>query len=134
MSFNTRVQRTLEMSSSTGYAVDLRPIGDTTDPFARPTKVSVNMQTLTGTPECWIKFESLTDGTAVPSAPGSAPFVSGGGGQTDWIHLKSGTEVTSAQVLARSYNPNSADSAAGAAATHILVWCVAAGYLEIQGE
>lgn len=119
------------MSAAAGMVIDLRKDGATGD--YNPVGFLKLQPIKGGTPSSFlVKPVVVQNGDAAPSAPAVSPNPAAGS-STDWILLlsDSGYEPTIGIPFAKGYQQ---DIYGPPVATHLLVWCIAAGSFNVIGQ
>jgi len=118
------------LSATTGYVIDLRPDGSTTQPWTRCGALALGGIQGAAHSEIYVKPVSVADGEAAPGAPAAlADLV--GASKADVIYLHSLVSPTFqlGVQLPQGYDPTVHTTGY----THLLVWCDVAGSIKVSG-
>jgi hypothetical protein len=130
-----RTTKTVPMTSASGAVLPLQPSGSAFNEVGWLTATA--MQSGGAASEFWVLPVTVAAGGTVPSAPSGAPSPAPGAVDVNYIHLKSGTNsavVELGQKYAPGYSAANAQALGLPVATHLLIWCVAAGDLVVVGQ
>lgn len=122
----------MRLASTSGYTIDLRPDGSTTQPWTRCGALTLGCVKDGGSDcEMYVKPVSIADGAAAPSAPTSLADLYDAGSKVDVVYLNNALSP-SAQIgvaLPQGYDP----TVHKIGYTHLLVWCIATGDIKVSG-
>jgi len=133
-----RVNKSVGLTSGVGAVVDLQTQAAINAGSTNYNQVGylrlTALKTGASASDFFVQPVTVQPGGAVPAAPSVTPGV---GGPVDWVHVISGSGYES-QELGQKYAPgysSAQQTALGApVATHLLIWCAAAGDLVVVGQ
>lgn len=125
------VNKVLNLGAAAGAVIDLRKAG-ATGAFNPVGYLKITALKGGAASVFYVKPVVVADGETAPSAPSASPAPAAGSSD-DWLLLVSDgvAERELGVPFARGYD----QAVYGApVATHLLVWCLAAGYLDVNGQ